>query len=63
MQVRSQGALQFLPGLGGRKEAMMEILLPAGTEAQGQAPSGFKGTDPADLDSLVTGQKEPRISR
>lgn len=41
----------------------MEILLPAGTEAQGQALSGFKGTDPADLDSLVTGQKEPRISR
>lgn len=33
----------------------MELLLPAWTEAQGQAQSGFKGTDPADLDSLLTG--------
>lgn len=37
----------------------MEILLPAWTEAQAQAQSAFKGADPADLDSLVTGQKEP----
>lgn len=50
-------------GAGRAEGSPIEDLLPAGTEAQGQAQSGFKGTDPADLDSLVTEQKEPCISR
>lgn len=41
----------------------MDVLLPAGMEAWGQAQSGFKAIDPAGLDSLVTEQKEPCVSR
>lgn len=41
----------------------MDVLLPAGMEARGQAQSGFKAIDPAGLDLLVTEQKEPCVSR
>lgn len=44
---------ESLPGLG-RQEGSLDGGPASCREGQGQAQSSFEGTDPADLDSLVT---------